>query len=54
MNSTSGDTPSLMRFILKAGFRADAAALTRPRLDLLGASGLAKRVRFLESEKLLP
>ena len=54
VNSTSGDTPSLMRFVLKAGFRADAAALTRPRLDLLGASGLAKRVRFLESEKLLP
>ena len=51
---TSGDVASVMRFRLNADFRGDAAVLTRPRLDLLGASGLATRVRFLESEKLLP
>jgi len=45
---------SVMFFKLKAHFRADAALATRPRLDLLGASGLATRVRFLESEMLLP
>ena len=54
VNATSGDVASVMRFSLNANFHGDAAVLTRPRLDLLGASGLATRVRFLESEKLLP
>jgi len=54
VNSTSGDGASVMRFSLNAGFRGDAAVLTRPRLNLLGATGLATRVRFLESEQLLP
>jgi len=54
VKATSGDLTSVMRFSLNADFRGDAAVLTRPRLDLLGASGLATRVRFLESEKLLP
>ena len=55
LSSTSaGDAALLMRFSLNAGFRGDAAATTRPRLDALGASGMAKRVRFLESEQLLP
>lgn len=54
VSATLGDIASVMRFSLIAVFRDDAAAETRPRLDLLGASGLAKRVRFLESEKLLP
>nr|WP_256359515.1 PilN domain-containing protein [Synechococcus sp. N32] len=54
VNATSGDLASVMRFSLNAAFRGDAAVLTRPRLDLLGASGLATRMRFLESEQLLP
>ena len=54
VNATSGDVASVMRFSLNANFHADAAVLTRPRLDLLGASGLATRMRFLESEQLLP
>ena len=54
VTATSGDVASVMRFSLNADFRGDAAVLTRPRLDLLGASGLATRVRFLESEQLLP
>ena len=54
VNATSGDVASVMRFNLNANFHGDAAVLTRPRLDLLGASGLATRVRFLESEQLLP
>ena len=54
VTATSGDVASVMRFSLNANFHGDAAVLTRPRLDLLGASGLATRVRFLESERLLP
>ena len=54
VNATSGDVASVMRFSLNANFHGDAAVLTRPRLNLLGASGLATRVRFLESEQLLP
>ena len=54
VNATSGDVASVMRFSLNANFHTDAAVLTRPRLDLLGASGLATRMRFLESEQLLP
>ena len=52
-NSSAGDSAVLMRFSINAGFRGDAAAATRPRLAALGASGLATRVRFLESEQLL-
>ena len=48
------DSIPVMRFSLTAGFRGDAALATRPRLHFLGASGLATRVRFLESEELLP
>ena len=52
--NSAADAAPLMRFSLNAGFRGDAAATTRPRLDALGASGMAKRLRFLESEQLLP
>ena len=54
VSSGAGDSAALMRFSLNAGFRGDAAAATRERLDALGAFGLATRVRFLESEQLLP
>ena len=54
VNATSDNVASVMRFSLNADFHDDAAVLTRPRLDLLGASGLATRVQFLESEQLLP
>ena len=54
VKATSGGVTSLMRFSLNAVFSDDAARATRPRLDLLGASGLAARVYFLESEQLLP
>ena len=54
VNSTAADSIPVMRFSLSAGFRGDAALATRPRLHFLGASGLATRVRFLESEELLP
>lgn len=53
-SNSAGDAARLMRFSLNAGFRGGAAAMTRPRLNALGASGMAKRVRFLESEQLLP
>ena len=54
VSSSAGDSAALMRFSLNAGFRGDAAAATRERLAALGAFGLATRVRFLESEQLLP
>ena len=43
-----------MSFSLVAPFRKDAASATRPRLEVLGAVGLAKRMKLLESERLLP
>lgn len=54
VKSTSGNFSPIMSFSLKSAFRSNAAELMRPRLDLLGATGLATRVRFLESEQLLP
>jgi len=43
-----------MNFSVVAPFRQEAASATRPRLQALGAVGLAKRVKLLEAEQLLP
>ena len=43
-----------MSFSLVAPFREEAASATRSRLAVLGAVGLAKRVKLLEAEQLLP
>ena len=53
VRSGSSGVASKMSFSLVADFREDSAAATRPRLEALGAVGLAKRVRLLQAEKLL-
>ena len=53
VKEASGDANSLMNFSLAAAFRDDAAEATRSRLEELGSTGLAKRLRLLEAEELL-
>ena len=43
-----------MSFELNAPFAGDAAEAIRPRLAELGSLGLARRIRVLQNEKLLP
>ena len=51
---STNTTSASMSFDLGAGFAADAAKSIRPELAGLGATGLARRVLFLENEGLLP
>lgn len=51
---SGGEDIVSMSFELKAAFAGDAAEAIRPRLAELGSLGLARRIRALQNEKLLP
>ena len=50
---TSQVKQEVLRFVLSAGFAADAASATRTSLPLLGAEGMARRMAVLVQEGLL-
>lgn len=51
---SAGQDVVSMSFDLNAAFAGDAAEAVRPRLADLGAIGLARRIRVLQNEQLLP